>query len=138
MLAMQMLVGAGDEVVAVVPVWPNLTAQPVILGAQVSGWRCIPPPGTGNWTWTNCSPAVTERTRVLLVNAPNNPTGWTLSRAEQQSLLAHCRRTGTWIVADEVYERVSTTAEAPAAPSFLDLAAPRTGWWWRRASARAS
>ena len=36
MLAMQMLVGAGDEVVAVVPVWPNLTAQPVILGAHVT------------------------------------------------------------------------------------------------------
>ena len=34
MLAMQMLAGAGDEVVAVVPVWPNLTAQPGILGAQ--------------------------------------------------------------------------------------------------------
>ena len=35
MLAMQALVGAGDEVVAVVPVWPNLTAQPAILGARV-------------------------------------------------------------------------------------------------------
>ena len=35
MLAMQALVGAGDEVVAVVPVWPNLTAQPAILGAHV-------------------------------------------------------------------------------------------------------
>ena len=36
MLAMQLLVGAGDEVVAVVPVWPNLTAQPMILGARVT------------------------------------------------------------------------------------------------------
>uniref|UniRef100_UPI00374DB7EE aminotransferase class I/II-fold pyridoxal phosphate-dependent enzyme n=1 Tax=Rhodoferax sp. TaxID=50421 RepID=UPI00374DB7EE len=36
MLAMQLLVGGGDEVVAVVPVWPNLTAQPVILGAHVT------------------------------------------------------------------------------------------------------
>lgn len=35
MLAMQALVGSGDEVVAVVPVWPNLTAQPAILGARV-------------------------------------------------------------------------------------------------------
>ena len=39
MLAMQMLAGAGDEVVAVVPVWPNLTAQPAILGARVT--RCL-------------------------------------------------------------------------------------------------
>ena len=35
MLAMQALAGPGDEVVAVVPVWPNLTAQPAILGARV-------------------------------------------------------------------------------------------------------
>ncbi|HEX7384626.1 MAG TPA: aminotransferase class I/II-fold pyridoxal phosphate-dependent enzyme, partial [Burkholderiaceae bacterium] len=35
MIAMQALAGAGDEVVAVVPVWPNLTAQPAILGAEV-------------------------------------------------------------------------------------------------------
>jgi aspartate/methionine/tyrosine aminotransferase len=67
--------------------------------------------------------AVTPTTRVLLVNAPNNPTGWTLSRAEQQALLEHCRRTGTWIVADEVYERLYYAgAPAEAAPSFLDLA----------------
>ena len=64
---------------------------------------------------------MTPRTAVLLVNAPNNPTGWTLSRAEQQTLLDHCRRTGTWIVADEVYERV-WFGPGPAAPSFLDIA----------------
>ena len=33
MIAMQALAGAGDEVVVVVPVWPNLPAQPAILGA---------------------------------------------------------------------------------------------------------
>lgn len=43
---------------------------------------------------------ITHRTRLLVVNAPNNPTGWTLSRAEQQTLLEHCRRKGTWIWAD--------------------------------------
>jgi aspartate/methionine/tyrosine aminotransferase len=66
---------------------------------------------------------VTPGTRVLLVNAPNNPTGWTLTRAEQQRLLDHCRRTGTWIIADEVYERIYF-GEAAAAPSFLDIATP--------------
>src|SRR5688500_11616310 len=35
MLAMQMLVDAGDDVVAVTPVWPNLTAQPLIMGAAL-------------------------------------------------------------------------------------------------------
>jgi len=66
--------------------------------------------------------AVTPATTVLLVNAPNNPTGWTLTRDEQLTILAHCRRTSTWIVADEVYERMYF--DAPCAPSFLDLAGP--------------
>jgi aspartate/methionine/tyrosine aminotransferase len=121
MLAMQMLAGAGDEVVAVVPVWPNLTAQPAILGAQVTRVALRPKQGVWGLDLDELLAKVTERTRVLLVNAPNNPTGWTLTRAEQQALLLHCRRTGTWIVADEVYERMYFGAGA-AAPSFLDIA----------------
>jgi aspartate/methionine/tyrosine aminotransferase len=122
MLAMQALVGAGDEVVAVVPVWPNLTAQPAILGAHVVRFPLRPSQG-GAWRLDvdALKDAVTERTRVLLVNSPNNPTGWTLTRAEQETLLAHCRSTGTWIVADEVYERIFFGGAA-CAPSFLDIA----------------
>ncbi|MDP1792159.1 MAG: pyridoxal phosphate-dependent aminotransferase, partial [Methylibium sp.] len=127
MIEMQALAGAGDEVVAVVPVWPNLTAQPVILGAQVKRVSLRPRAGAWRLDLDELLAAVTPRTRVLLVNAPNNPTGWTLSRDEQATILAHCRRTGTWIVADEVYERlyfgaVPTQGEPPAAPSFLDVA----------------
>ena len=123
MLAMQMLVDAGDEVAAITPLWPNLTAQAEILGARVK--RVPLEPRRGAWTLDidRLRSAVGSDTRVLLVNAPNNPTGWTLSAAEQQALLAHCRRTGTWIVADEVYERLYY-GDGVAAPSFLDLASP--------------
>jgi len=124
MLAMQMLVGAGDEVVVVVPVWPNLTAQPAILGAKVRRVALRPASGAWGLDMEELLAAVTPRTRVLLVNAPNNPTGWTMTRAEQQLLLDHCRNTGTWIVADEVYERVFF-GDALAAPSFLDIATPQ-------------
>ena len=127
MLAMQMLLNAGDEVVAVVPVWPNLTAQPVILGAQVQRVSLRPGQGAQAGVWRldldELLAQITHRTRLLVVNAPNNPTGWTLSRAEQQTLLEHCRRTGTWILADEVYERIYFGA-ARCAPSFLDVATP--------------
>jgi aspartate/methionine/tyrosine aminotransferase len=123
MIAMQLLAGPGDEVVAVVPVWPNLTAQPAILGARVTRVPLRPQGGAWRLDLAELLAAVTPRTAVLLVNAPNNPTGWTLSRVEQQALLDHCRRTGTWIVADEVYERVWFGA-GPAAPSFLDVAEP--------------
>jgi len=121
MIAMQALAGAGDEVVAVVPVWPNLTAQPAILGAEVKRVALRPSGGVWRLDMEDLQRAVTARTRVLIVNAPNNPTGWTLTRAEQQTILAHCRRTGTWIVADEVYERVYFEPGSRAAPSFLDL-----------------
>ena len=123
MLATQALVGAGDEVVAVVPVWPNLTAQPAILGAHVTRFA-LAPDAAGEWrldVGALCA-AVTDRTRMLLVNSPNNPTGWTLTRDEQRTILDRCRATGTWIVADEVYERVFFAGAGAAAPSFLDIA----------------
>ncbi len=126
MLAMQMLVDAGDEVVAVTPVWPNLTAQPAILGARL---RCVAlqPQPDGAWAldMAQLLATVTPATKLLVLNAPNNPTGWTLTRAEQQTILDHCRRTGTWILADEVYERLYYAPSANGcAPSFLDVAAP--------------
>ena len=126
MLAFQTLVDAGDEVVAVTPVWPNLTAQPLVMGARL---KCVSlKPVQGQWTldMDALKAAVTPATRVLVLNAPNNPTGWTLTRAEQQAILDHCRETGTWILADEVYERLyyeRDTANA-CAPSFLDIATP--------------
>ena len=122
MLAVQALVDAGDEVVAVTPVWPNLTAQPAIMGAQV---RTLPlVPVNGQWTLDlpALRAAVTPKTKLLIVNAPNNPTGWTMTRDEQQAVLDHCRRTGTWILADEVYERLYYEPTANGcAPSFLDI-----------------
>jgi aspartate/methionine/tyrosine aminotransferase len=133
MLAQQALVDAGDEVVVVVPVWPNLTAQPAILGARVRRVSLHPDAG-GAWRLDldELLAAVTPATRVLVLNAPNNPTGWTMTRAEQQVVLDHCRRTGTWIVSDEVYERLyypdmppeGAAARGVCAPSFLDIAAP--------------
>ena len=134
MLASQAIVEAGDEVVVVTPAWPNLVAQPLIMGARV---KSVPlkvldsGPRAGAWALDMDAllAAVTPATRMLVVNAPNNPTGWTLTAAEQRSILAHCRRTGTWILADEVYERLYFAADTPngAASSFLDVAEPTTG-----------
>ncbi len=126
MLAVQALVDAGDEVVAVTPVWPNLTAQPAIMGALV---KCVSlKPVAGQWQldMAELLAAITPKTKLLIVNAPNNPTGWTLTRLEQQVILAHCRRTGSWILADEVYERLYfEPTPNSAAPSFLDIAEPQ-------------
>ncbi len=126
MLAIQALVDAGDEVVAVTPVWPNLTAQALVMGANL---KCVSlKPVQGQWVLDMAAllTAITPRTRLLIVNSPNNPTGWTLTREEQATLVAHCRQTGTWILADEVYERLYYEGDTAngAAPSFLDVSAP--------------
>ncbi|MFM0057955.1 pyridoxal phosphate-dependent aminotransferase [Paraburkholderia phytofirmans] len=130
MLAAQLVVGAGDRVVAVTPLWPNLVEIPKILGAHVETVAL----GYGERGWQldlgELLAALTPDTKMLLINSPNNPTGWVMNRDEQRAVLAHCRRHGIWIVADEVYERLYYADAEPdaagvpsrTAPSFLDLA----------------
>jgi aspartate/methionine/tyrosine aminotransferase len=125
MLAMQALVNPGDQVLVVTPVWPNLTAQPLILGAQLQtlALQAV----NGRWTLPlqQLLKCITPATKLLVLNSPNNPTGWTLSREEQLTLLAHCRQTGTWILADEVYENLYYLPTSNGcAPSFLDICTP--------------
>lgn len=125
MLAVQQLVDAGDEVVAVTPLWPNLTAQSAIMGGRVKCIALRPVDGVWGLDMAELLTAVTTSTKLLILNAPNNPTGWTLTRVEQQQILSHCRATGTWVLADEVYERLYfETTDNACAPSFLDLATP--------------
>jgi aspartate/methionine/tyrosine aminotransferase len=57
----------------------------------------------------------------LMINSPNNPTGWTLTRDEQQTILSYCRQHGIWILADDAYERLVYTDDL-CAPSFFDIA----------------
>jgi len=120
MLATQLLVDPGERVVEVVPLWPNLQEIPKILGAHVdtvglrfgpSGWRL---------DVEGLLKALTPNTRALYLNSPNNPTGWTLTKAEQKVILEHCRRHGIWIFADDAYERLYF-GDGGVAPSFLDI-----------------
>ncbi|MBX3618529.1 MAG: pyridoxal phosphate-dependent aminotransferase [Rhizobacter sp.] len=124
MIAGQLLLDPGDEVVAVVPVWPNVTAQPAILGATVRRVSLTVRDGAWALDLPALLQSITPRTRAVIINAPGNPTGWTLDRQEQEAVLDHCRRTGTWILADEVYERLYFEPGCRAAPSFLDIATP--------------
>ncbi len=122
MLAVEALVAPGDRVVVVTPLWPNLVEIPKILSAKVV---CIPLQfSEAGWTLDvdRLLDALTPGTRAVMINSPNNPTGWTLDRATQQAVLAHCARLGIWIVADDVYERLYFAEDVACAPSFLDIA----------------
>jgi aspartate/methionine/tyrosine aminotransferase len=124
MLASQLLVSPGDRVVTVTPLWPNAVEIPKVMSGRVT---CISlEVQHGRWTLPleKLLHALTPGTRMLVLNSPNNPTGWTIQRAEQVAILEHCRRHGIWIVADDVYERLVYADGMITAPSFLTLAEP--------------
>jgi aspartate/methionine/tyrosine aminotransferase len=120
MLSSQLLLDPGERVVEVVPLWPNLQEIPKILGARVSTVPLSFAPEGWRLDLDRLLDALTPGTRALYVNSPNNPTGWTATRAEQAAILERCRRYGIWIFADDAYERLYY-GEGGVAPSFLDL-----------------
>lgn len=126
MLLAQLIVNPGDRVVAVTPLWPNLLEIPKILGAEV-----VQVPLRFGQTWEldvqQLLDALTPGTKAVFLNSPNNPTGWVIGWEQQEAILAHCRKHGIWILADDVYERLvydGHPAVKSCAPSFLDLATP--------------
>ncbi|HZI82650.1 MAG TPA: pyridoxal phosphate-dependent aminotransferase [Casimicrobiaceae bacterium] len=126
MLCVEALIDAGDRVVCVTPLWPNLTEIPKILGAEVV--RVPLEFGEGGWRLNvdRLIAALVPGTRAVMINSPNNPTGWSLDGEARDAILAHCRRHGIWIIADDVYERLYYAGGegVAAAPSFLDRADP--------------
>jgi aspartate/methionine/tyrosine aminotransferase len=124
MLTVEALVAPGDRVVVVTPLWPNLVEIPKILSGNVECVALACRHGEWSLDLDRLMGALTADTRLLLVNSPNNPTGWTLTRDEQRAILERCRQHGTWLVADDVYERLYYREATSAAPSFLDLADP--------------
>ncbi len=117
-VALQCIVADGAAVVLPSPVWPNLPAAAEILGAEIL--RVSLRPSDGLWTldldelFAACPP----HTGALLVNSPNNPTGWMLEDGEQQQIIDFCRERDIWLIADEVYNRI--VYDCDCAPSFAD------------------
>ena len=102
----QALIEPGDRVVIVTPVWPNLTAMPRIMSAEVVPVSLTCREGAWSLDLQHLLDAATPNTRIVLVNSPNNPTGWTMPQHDWDQLLVHCRRHGIWLVADDAYERI--------------------------------
>ena len=126
MLSAQALIGHADRVVAVTPLWPNLVEIPKILGACVETVSLSFTPQGWTLDLARLLDALTPATSAVLINSPNNPTGWTIGRDAQRAILDHCRRHGIWIIADDAYERLyfgaATNGALATAPSFLDIA----------------
>jgi len=119
-LALELLVDRGDNVVYVEPQWPNIRhaihvvggePRPVALRYENDDWRL-----DLDELFARCD----ARTKAIMFSTPSNPLGWTASQEELRALIEFSRRTGIWIISDELYNRLSFTAER--APSVLQLA----------------
>jgi aspartate/methionine/tyrosine aminotransferase len=120
MLVAQALLDPGDEVVIPMPAWPNMDGIARVMGARVTPLPIRILNGAWRVDLDELLATVTPATRMLFLNSPGNPTGWTLTAEEQRVILEHCRGTGTWILSDDVYERLYFAGDA--APSFLSIA----------------
>ncbi|MCB1783895.1 MAG: pyridoxal phosphate-dependent aminotransferase [Alphaproteobacteria bacterium] len=119
-LSLAALVDKGDEVVAITPIWKNLIGA--IELTQATTKQVALDYVDNKWTLDvdKLFSAVNERTKVILIVTPSNPTGWTASREEMKQILDFARERGIWVLADEVYGRL--VYEGVRAPSFLDVA----------------
>ena len=127
MMISEALMSAGDNMVAVGPVWPNCKETVRIMDAEPRQ-VALKLSDDGRWKLDidELFAACDELTRAIFVNSPGNPTGWVMPRAEQRAVLDECRRRGIWLVSDEVYIRLAYETDLPLgrAPSFLDIVEP--------------
>ncbi len=117
-IASQCIVNQGDTIVTHGPMWPNLPSIQSILGAKVVRIPLRLKEHRWQLDLDELFAACTPETTMMLINSPSNPTGWMLTNDEQQQILDFCRDRNLWLVADEVYNRL--TYNIPYAPSFVD------------------
>jgi len=94
----------GDEVIVFEPYYDSYAAAISMAGAR----RRVVPLRAPDWHFDpdQLAAAVTERTRLLLLNSPHNPTGKVFSRAELEAVAGVCRDHDLLALTDEVYEHL--------------------------------
>ena len=107
--AIAALVGAlaepGDEVLLPDPGWPNYRLMTAWSSSRPVYYPC--PPGLGFVPdLERLAELVTPRTRVLVVNSPNNPTGAVYGEDVQRALLDFALRHDLWVISDECYDEL--------------------------------
>jgi N-succinyldiaminopimelate aminotransferase len=98
------LCNPGDEVIALDPTYDSYAAGVALAGARLRRVALNPPA----WRFdpAELAAAVSERTRLVLLNSPHNPTGRVLDRAELEAVAVVCCDHDLIAVTDEVYEHL--------------------------------
>ncbi len=102
LLALSLLLD-GDHFALEVPNYMQLWGVPKSLGAQVNCFRLRV---DENWEpdWEEFERAVNEKTRLVYVSNPNNPSGSVLSEDSMRRIVVRCEQAGAYLLADEVYQ----------------------------------
>jgi aspartate aminotransferase len=100
--ALNALVQAGDEVLIPVPYWvsfPDMVkytgATPIFVETRAADGFTL--------RAADVEKAITPRTKMIIINSPNNPTGAVIPADEYERILAVCEKHGIWLMADECY-----------------------------------
>ncbi len=115
--ALQVLVEPGDEIVVLSPYW---VSYPEIV--RLAGGRVVDVPVDARTLEPDAdhvARACTPRTRGLIVNSPNNPTGAVYGRACLESLVRVARERDLWILSDEIYDRLVYDGAEHVSPAQL-------------------
>jgi arginine:pyruvate transaminase len=100
------LVDAGDEIVVPEPMYVGYWGITAALGLRV---QTVPLNCSNNFAFDTeaISAAITDETRVVMVNTPGNPGGNIIGREQLADLAAYCRERGVWLLCDEVYSLIT-------------------------------
>lgn len=123
LLTMLGLVEPGDDVFVITPAWPNLAETARIAGGVVHeiALHFSNEDNTFSLDLDRLAHAMdtATRPRVVVINTPSNPTGWVASNVVRHDLLNLCRRYGTHLLADEMYDRI--LFDGAAQPTILSF-----------------
>ncbi len=99
------LLNPGDEVVIPTPYWLSYPAMVLLCSGQPV---YVPTTRDNGYkvTAADLEAKITEKTKVVFLNSPNNPTGSVYSKEELKSLVSVIKKTGVWVIADEIYEKL--------------------------------
>ncbi len=108
------LINPGDEVVLFEPFYENYWPDSQLSGA-VCRYVTLRPP---NWTFDpdDLAAAFTKRTRAVILNTPNNPTGRVFSAPEVKQITQLCEEHDCLLITDEIYEHIVFDGEHHAPP----------------------
>ena len=97
-------VDPGDEVIVFEPFYENYGPDVILSGATPRYVTLREP----DWTFDadELATAFTNRTKAIIINTPNNPTGKVFTREELGVIAGHCQKWGALAVTDEIYEHI--------------------------------